>query len=120
MNNKMKENKNLIEIEATLKNFSSLPLRSLGDNKNNLNSNPPLRLSPSSEGRILDKANYIMPGPGYAGTSKKDCYFSPSGRLGMVDMMIPTIFKKNVKNNSKLRPLNEIISDVGEIQYFPA
>lgn len=111
MNNKMKENKNLIEIEATLKNFSSLPLRSLGDNKINLNSNPPLR---------EDKANYIMPGPGYAGTSKKDCYFSPSGRLGMVDMMIPTIFKKNVKNNSKLRPLNEIISDVGEIQYFPA
>ncbi len=109
----MKENKNLIEIEATLKNFSSLPLRSLGDNKNNLNSNPPLL-------RSEDKANYIMPGPGYAGTSKKDCYFSPSGRLGMVDMMIPTIFKKNVKNNSKLRPLNEIISDVGEIQYFPA
>ena len=118
----MKENKNLIEIEATLKNFSSLPLRSLGDNKNKLNSNPPLR---------EDKANYIMPGPGYAGTSKKDCYFSPlypsttqvvgdCGRLGMVDMMIPTIFKKNVKNNSKLRPLNEIISDVGEIQYFPA
>lgn len=104
MNNKMKKNKNLIEIEATLKNFSSLPLRSisLGDNKNNLNSNPPFR---------EDKANYIMPGPGY---------FSPSGRLGMVDMMIPTIFKKNVKNNSKLRPLNEIISDVGEIQYFPA
>lgn len=100
----MKKNKNLIEIEATLKNFSSLPLRSisLGDNKNNLNSNPPFR---------EDKANYIMPGPGY---------FSPSGRLGMVDMMIPTIFKKNVKNNSKLRPLNEIISDVGEIQYFPA
>lgn len=102
MNNKMKENKKLIEIEATLKSFSSLPLRSLGDNKNNLNSNP------------SDKANYIMPGPGYVGTSKKDGY------AGMVDMMIPTIFKKNVKNNSKLRPLNEIISDVGEIQYFPA
>ena len=38
----------------------------------------------------------------------------------LIDMMVPTIFKKNVKNNSKLRPLNEIISDVGEIQYFPA
>nr|WDW20830.1 ribosomal protein S3 [Valsa mali var. pyri (nom. inval.)] len=109
----MKENKKLIEIEATLKNFSSLPLRSLGDNKNNLNSS----------------ANYIMPEAGYAGTSQKDCYaLSPShlcrsaenGGLWMVDKMIPTIFKKNVKNNSKLRPLNEITSDVGEIQYFPA
>ena len=38
----------------------------------------------------------------------------------LIDMMVPTIFKKNVKKNSKLRPLNEIISDVGEIQYFPA
>ena len=38
----------------------------------------------------------------------------------LIDMMVPTIFKKNVKNNSKLRPLNEIISDVGEIQYFSA
>lgn len=37
-----------------------------------------------------------------------------------VDMVIPTIFKKNVKKNSKLRPFNEIISDVGDIQYFPA
>lgn len=35
-------------------------------------------------------------------------------------MVIPTIFKKNVKNNSKLRPFNEIISNVGDIQYFPA
>lgn len=32
----------------------------------------------------------------------------------------PIIFKQNVKNNSKLRPFNEIISDVGNIQYFPA
>nr|YP_009262169.1 hypothetical protein [Chrysoporthe cubensis]AMX22244.1 hypothetical protein [Chrysoporthe cubensis] len=36
------------------------------------------------------------------------------------DMIIPNIFKQNVKNNLKLRPFNEIISDVGDIQYFPA
>lgn len=35
-------------------------------------------------------------------------------------MILPTIFNKNVKNNSKLRPFNEITSDVGDIQYFPA
>lgn len=36
------------------------------------------------------------------------------------EMVIPTIFKQNVKNNLKLRPFNDIISDVGDIQYFPA
>lgn len=36
------------------------------------------------------------------------------------DVNIPNIFKQNVKNNLKLRPFNEIISDVGDIQYFPA
>lgn len=30
------------------------------------------------------------------------------------------ILKTNVKNNSKLRPFNRIIGDVGKIQYFPA
>ena len=98
----MKKNKKLIKIEATLKNFSSLPLCSLVNNKNNLKSNPLLQ---------GDNANYIKPNP--VGISKKDY-------TKVVDMLIPTIFKKNVKNNSKLRPLNEIISDVGEIQYFPA
>lgn len=33
---------------------------------------------------------------------------------------IPSIFKKNIKNNLKLRPFNDILSDVGDIQYFPA
>lgn len=36
------------------------------------------------------------------------------------EIVIPTIFKKNVKNNLKLRPFNDMISDVGDIQYFPA
>lgn len=31
-----------------------------------------------------------------------------------------TILKTNLKNNSKLRPLNRIIGDVGKMQYFPA
>lgn len=34
--------------------------------------------------------------------------------------VIPTIFKQNVKNNLKVRPFNDMISDVGDIQYFPA
>lgn len=34
--------------------------------------------------------------------------------------LLPTIFKKNIKNNLKLRPFNDMISDVGYIQYFPA
>ena len=34
--------------------------------------------------------------------------------------VIPTIFKQNVKNNLKLRPFNDMISDAGDIQYFPA
>lgn len=34
--------------------------------------------------------------------------------------VIPTIFKQNVKNNLKLRPFNDMISNVGDIQYFPA
>lgn len=36
------------------------------------------------------------------------------------EKVIPSIFKRNVKNNLKLRPFNDIISDVGDIQYFPA
>ena len=31
-----------------------------------------------------------------------------------------TILKTNLKNNSKLRPYNRIIGDVGKMQYFPA
>nr|YP_010743649.1 hypothetical protein QAZ32_mgp44 [Diaporthe sojae]WET30395.1 hypothetical protein [Diaporthe sojae] len=31
-----------------------------------------------------------------------------------------TILKTNVKNNSKLRPFNKIMGDVGKMQYFPA
>ena len=31
-----------------------------------------------------------------------------------------TILKTNLKNNSKLRPFNRIIGDVGKMQYFPA
>lgn len=47
---------------------------------------------------------------------------SAAAKHAEVDMMAssPTIFKQNVKKNSKLRPFNEIISDVGDIQYFPA
>lgn len=47
---------------------------------------------------------------------------SDAAKPAEVDMMAssPTIFKQNVKKNSKLRPFNEIISDVGDIQYFPA
>jgi hypothetical protein len=31
-----------------------------------------------------------------------------------------TILKTNLKNNSKLRPFNRILGDVGKMQYFPA
>lgn len=41
----------------------------------------------------------------------------PSVGLGMI---IPRIFKSKMNSNSKLRPFNKIISDVGDIQYFPA
>lgn len=34
--------------------------------------------------------------------------------------LLPSIFKKNIKNNLKLRPFNDMTSDVGDIQYFPA
>ena len=33
--------------------------------------------------------------------------------------LTPTIFKKNMKNNLKVRPFKDMISDVGDIQYFP-
>lgn len=33
---------------------------------------------------------------------------------------LPSIFKEKIKNNLKLRPFNDMISDVGNIQYFPA
>lgn len=42
------------------------------------------------------------------------------GEEGFASPPAATIFKKNVKKNSKLRPFNEIINDVGHIQYFPA
>ena len=46
------------------------------------------------------------------GVGIKNKIKSPSG--------YPNIFKQNVKAKFKLRPFNEIVSDTGGIQYFPA
>lgn len=51
---------------------------------------------------------------------KVDMVRSSNQNNDVKEKVIPTIFKQNVKNNLKLRPLNDIISDVGDIQYFPA
>ena len=46
------------------------------------------------------------------GVGIKNKIQSPSG--------YPNIFKQKVKAKFKLRPFNEIVSDTGGIQYFPA
>lgn len=43
----------------------------------------------------------------------------PEG-VGIKNKILPNIFKQNVKAKFKLRPFNEIVSDTGGIQYFPA
>lgn len=58
---------------------------------------------------LLENARYVGP------LSLKD---SPSVGSGWREGT--TILKTNVKNNSKLRPFNRIMGDVGKMQYFPA
>ena len=60
---------------------------------------------------LLENANARYVGP----LSLKD---SPSVGSGWREGT--TILKTNLKNNSKLRPFNRIIGDVGKMQYFPA
>lgn len=45
---------------------------------------------------------------------------APTSSARFTGMILPNIFKSNVKNNWKVRPFNETISNVGDIQYFPA
>lgn len=65
---------------------------------------------------ILENARYVGP------LSLKDSPSYPELRSGSGSGWREgtTILKTNVKNNSKLRPFNRIMGDVGKMQYFPA
>lgn len=65
------------------------------------------------------KSDALIHAEGGGASPKKNLAASPTAQPCAYEVC-PTIFKKNVKKNSKLRPFNEIISDVGDIQYFPA
>lgn len=95
----MKKYQNLIKAALT-------PQSNLFKAKNNLNSQQ--LPSKDKDGFVLKNYDYTELAEKKGGTTKNQ------------GMILPAIFKKNVKSNSKLRPFNEIISDVGDIQYFPA
>lgn len=64
---------------------------------------------------LLENARYLSPLSLQYSSSRK----TVSGEvLGVLRRT--TILKTNLKNNSKLRPFNRIIGDVGKMQYFPA
>nr|QNR58520.1 hypothetical protein [Diaporthe longicolla] len=66
---------------------------------------------------LLETARYLSP------LSLQDASRACAKKtvLGEVSAMEgTTILKTNLKNNSKLRPFNRIIGDVGKMQYFPA
>ena len=68
---------------------------------------------------LLETARYLSP------LSLQDASRACAKKtvLGEVSAATPegtTILKTNLKNNSKLRPYNRIIGDVGKMQYFPA
>ena len=68
---------------------------------------------------LLETARYLSP------LSLQDASRACAKKtvLGEVSAATPegtTILKTNLKNNSKLRPFNRIIGDVGKMQYFPA
>lgn len=100
----MKKYQNL--IKAALTPQSNLFIRLA---KNNLNS----QQLPSK-----DKDGFVL--KNYDALRASMLAEKKGGTTKNPGMILPTIFKQNVKSNSKLRPFNEIISDVGEIQYFPA
>ena len=62
---------------------------------------------------LLENAGYISPLSLQDSSSRKTVSGEVLGEG-------TTILKTNLKNNSKLRPFNRIIGDVGKIQYFPA
>ena len=77
---------------------------------------------------LLETARYLSP-LSLQDASKPSLLAEPSAKktvLGEVSAaMLPseegtTILKTNLKNNTKLRPFNRIIGDVGKMQYFPA
>ena len=66
---------------------------------------------------LLETARYLSPLS--LQDASKPC--AKKTVLGEVSAMEgTTILKTNLKNNSKLRPFNRIIGDVGKMQYFPA
>ena len=62
---------------------------------------------------LLENAGYISPLSLQDSSSRKTVSGEVLGEG-------TTILKTNLKNNSKLRPFNRIIGDVGKMQYFPA
>ena len=62
---------------------------------------------------LLETARYLSP------LSLQDASIRKTVS-GEVSREGTTILKTNLKNNSKLRPYNRIIGDVGKMQYFPA
>lgn len=65
---------------------------------------------------LLETARYLSP------LSLQDASRACARKtvLGEVSREGTTILKTNLKNNSKLRPFNRTIGDVGKMQYFPA
>lgn len=63
---------------------------------------------------LLETARCLSP------LSLQDASCARKTVLGEVSREGTTILKTNLKNNSKLRPFNRIIGDVGKMQYFPA
>nr|ATI20190.1 ribosomal protein S3 [Juglanconis oblonga] len=98
----MKKNPNLIKGAATRPN--------LVKSKTDLNS---LFFPAAASEEARDNFNKL-------GVRQEVITSNSNQNLDIKEMVIPTIFKQNVKNNLKLRPFNDIISDVGDIQYFPA
>jgi hypothetical protein len=104
VNNKVKKNKKLIKEAPRQSNlFNS----STGDaSKFEL-------ASPSGTTREESSCPQRM-----GGQFQPQAEASPTGTIK--DKILPNIFKQNVKAKFKLRPFNEIVSDTGGMQYFPA
>ena len=71
---------------------------------------------------LLENAGYISPLSLQDSSNMSASKASPQQRRVSAEVSREgtTILKTNLKNNSKLRPFNRIIGDVGKMQYFPA
>jgi hypothetical protein len=109
--NKVKKNQNLIKKAPRQSNlFNS----STGDASNFELAGP--------TGTTREESSWPKPEAHQArhpATSDVMMLLVPEG-VGIKNKILPNIFKQNVKAKFKLRPFNEIVSDTGGIQYFPA